>query len=351
VKLSMALATSLLHPLVEIAQRAERAGLHRVWTTEGFAGDGIVRAGYLLARTERIHVATGIAYAFTRAPLAVAMASADLAELSGGRFALGLGAGTRGVRTRRFDVDFDHPAPRMGEYAQLVRAALDSEGGLSFDGRFYHCEFPQYEPTQDIELRRGVPVYAAALNPVMVRAAARLSDGVALHSLALSDHYMRGTVVPAFEKAGRPSWLAAWKIAVVDTDLDRARDVVRRQLAFYFSTPSYHGILVGTGWEDAAEQMMIEAKESGYRDFERIGRLVPDEMLAAFSLTGDPDTFADAIVGEAERLAGLGVDELVLQLSAARTSESVTRIGVGLADAAGLAVDSIARLEVAHAYV
>lgn len=349
----MALATSFLHPLVGIAQAAERVGLHRIWTTEGFGGDGIVRAGLLLARTERLHVGTGIAYAFSRAPLAAAMAAADLAELSGGRFALGLGAGTRGVRTKRFDVEFDHPAPRMAEYARLVRAALDTEQGLTFDGRFYHCDFPQYEPKQDLALRRGVPVYAAALNPIMVRAAARHCDGVVLHSLALSDHYLHHTVVPAVAAAGKPVRLAAWKIAVAvaDEDVARARDAVRRQLAFYFSTPSYHGVLAGTGWEDAAQRIMAEARTSGYWDFERIGRLVPDDMLAAFSLVGRPEELADAIVGRARQLAGTGVDELVLQMAAAHSPGSTLSNGVLLAEAAGLAVDRISSLEVADAHV
>lgn len=350
-KLSMAVATSFLHPLVDIARTAEQAGLHRVWTTEGFGGDGIVRAGHLLARTERLHVGTGIAYAFSRAPLAMAMASADLAELSAGRFALGLGAGTRGVRTKRFDVEFNHPAPRMVEYTKLVRAALDTEGGLSFAGRFYSCEFPQYKPTQDLNLRRGVPIYAAALNPIMVRAATAHCDGVVLHSLALSDHYLSDTVVPAIARRRRDAKLAAWKIAVVDRDVERARGAVRRQLAFYFSTPSYHSVLAGTGWEDIAAQIMADAKASGYRDFEQIGRMVPDDMLAAFSLTGDPDSFPHAIAGAARRLAAVGVDELVLQMSSPRDPEATLRIGVSLAEAAGYAVDSLASLEVAHAHM
>lgn len=350
-KLSMALATSFLSPLLGIAQAAERAGLHRVWTTEGFGGDGIVRAGHLLAHTERLHVGTGIAYAFSRAPLAAAMAAADLAELSGGRFALGLGAGTRGVRTRRFDVDFDHPAPRMAEYARLVRAALDTEQGLAFEGRFYRCDFPQYEPKQDPALRRGVPVYAAALNPIMLRAAARHCDGVVLHSLALSAHYLRDTVVPAVAATGKPVRLAAWNIAVADRDVARARDAVRRQLAFYFSTPSYHGVLAGTGWEDVARRIMAEARLSGYRDFERIGRLVPDDMLATFGLVGDPEGLPDAIVARARRLADAGVDELVLQMSSAASAESTLRNGVLLAEAAGLAADPISSLEVADAHV
>lgn len=348
-KLSMALATSFLPPLVPIARVADEGGLHRIWTTEGFGGDGLIRAAYLLARTERIGVGTGIAYAFTRAPLATAMAAADLAEVSGGRFTLGLGAGTRGQRVRRFDVDFDHPAPRMAEYARLVRTALDTEVGLRFEGRFYRADFPQYEPTQELALRKAVPVYAAALNPAMLRAAARSCDGIALHSLAQSPQYLAAQVVPAIRQRPGGVHVAAWKIAVVSEDLEEARRAARRQLAFYFSTPSYHGVLGGTGWEDVAQQILVRAKETGYRDWHEVGRLVPRDMLEAFSLVGGRDGIAEAAVHSAERLAPAGVDELVLQLASDRSAEQTVRHGVQLAQAAVAALEPVNALEVAHA--
>jgi alkanesulfonate monooxygenase SsuD/methylene tetrahydromethanopterin reductase-like flavin-dependent oxidoreductase (luciferase family) len=308
VKLSMALATSFLPPLVPIARVADEGGLHRIWATEGFGGDGLIRAAHLLAHTQRIGVGTGIAYAFTRAPLATAMAAADLAELSGGRFTLGLGAGTRGQRVRRFDVDFDHPA-----------------------------------------LRKAVPVYAAALNPVMLRAAARSCDGIALHSLAQSPQYLAAQVLPAIRQRPGGVHVAAWKIAVVSDDLEQARRAARRQLAFYFSTPSYHGVLAGTGWEEVAQQILVRAKETGYRDWYEVGRLVPQDMLEAFSLVGGRDGIAEAAVRSAERLAPAGVDELVLQLASDRSLEQTLRHGVQLAQAAVAALEPVRALEVAHA--
>ena len=317
----MALATSFLHPLVEIAQAAEEAGLDRVWTTEGFGGDGIVRAGHLLAHTSRIGIGTGIAYSFTRAPLAVAMAAADLAELSGGRFALGSGAGTRGVRARRFDAaGYDHPAPRTAEYVDLVRAALRSEGGLRFEGRFYQCDFPQLAMPQDAALRAGVPLYAAALNPAMLRAAARSCDGIALHSLATAPAYLRDVVAPAIAGPDRPK-LAAWKICVVDDDPAAAADAVRRQLAFYFSTPSYHPVLAGTPWTEVAQRIRDLATELQFRDWAPVAALVPDDMVAAYAVAGDPGSCAEQIAATARRFAAAGIDELVLQLTSGGTPQ------------------------------
>ncbi|MEU0563434.1 LLM class flavin-dependent oxidoreductase [Dactylosporangium sp. NPDC006015] len=330
VRISMALATSHLGPLLDITRAAEEAGLDRVWTTEGFGGDGIVRAGHLVAHTSRIGIGTGIAYSFTRAPLAVAMAAADLAELSGGRFALGLGAGTRGVRTRRFDAaGYDHPAPRTAEYAELVRAALRSEGGLRFEGRFYQCDFPQLDMPQDAALRAGVPLYAAALNPVMLRAAARSCDGIALHSLATAPAYLRDVVAPAVAGPDRPK-LAAWKICVVDDDPAAAADAVRRQLAFYFSTPSYHPVLAGTPWTEVAQRIRDLATELRFRDWGPVAALVPDDMVAAYSVAGDRDSCAEQIAATAGRFAAAGVDELVLQLTSGGTPQQTRANGLAL---------------------
>lgn len=338
VRLSTALATSHLSPLLEITRAAEEAGLHRVWTTEGFGGDGIVRAGHLLAHTSRIGIGTGIAYSFSRAPLAVAMAAADLADLSGGRFALGLGAGTRGVRTRRFDVDgYDHPAPRTAEYVELVRAALRGTGGLRFEGRFYQADFPQLNMPQDAALRAGVQLYAAALNPAMLRAAARSCDGIALHSLATAPAYLRDVVAPAMAKGSRPK-LAAWKICVVDDDPAAAADAVRRQLAFYFSTPSYHPVLAGTPWTEVAQRIRDLATELRFRDWAPVAKLVPDDMVAAYSVAGDVDSCAAQITATARRFAESGVDELVLQLTSGDTPEKTRANGLALVAAAAAAI-------------
>jgi len=334
-RLSIALATRHLEPLLAITRAAEEEGLDRIWTTEGFGGDALLRSGHLLAHTERIGVGTGIAYAFTRAPLAVAMAAADLAELSGGRFTLGLGAGTRGVRVKRFDVEYDHPAPRTAEYVELVRAALRSETGLRFDGRYYHADFPQLDLPQSVELRRGIEIYGAALNPAMLRAAARSCDGIALHSLGTAPAYLRDVV--AAQVAGSEARIAAWKICVVDRDPAVAADAVRRQLAFYFSTPSYHSVLAGSPWLEAAVRMQQLAAELRFRDWEPVARLVPDDMVAAFSIAGDEAACADQIIATAGRFAAAGIDELVLQLTTGQTPEETRHNGLALARAAGLA--------------
>jgi len=89
---SVVFATDALEPLVGLAKMAEDAGFDRVWTTEYPGRDAVARALAIALGTGRIGVGTGIAYAFTRAPLAMAGLAGDVQRLAGGRFALGLGA-------------------------------------------------------------------------------------------------------------------------------------------------------------------------------------------------------------------------------------------------------------------
>ncbi|MGH9281602.1 MAG: LLM class flavin-dependent oxidoreductase, partial [Acidimicrobiales bacterium] len=131
---SLVFATDALEPLVELARAAEEAGFARVWTTEYPGRDAVARALAIALGTQRIGVGTGIAYAFTRAPLAMAGLAADVQRLAGGRFALGLGAGTRGVR-RWYGAGFDPPAPRLAAYVEQLEAAWSRWPDLAGAGR------------------------------------------------------------------------------------------------------------------------------------------------------------------------------------------------------------------------
>src|SRR5581483_10890278 len=221
---SVVFATDALTPLPELARAAEIAGFARVWTTEYPGRDAIARAAHLADATATIEVATGIAYAFTRAPLATAAVAADVFAISGGRFALGLGAGTRGMRSRFYGVeDFDRPAPRLADYVDLLRAAWAASDGLDFAGKFYRAQIPHYRCAHDPEDLKGLQVVGSGLNATMLRHAATNVDRIALHPMAGAAHYLADVVEPAVAagaaSAGRPAPdLACWAVVSVHAD-------------------------------------------------------------------------------------------------------------------------------------
>ena len=321
---SLVLATDVLSPAIDLARHADESGLHRIWTTEYATRDAPARALALGMATSRLQVATGIAYAFSRLPVAMAATAADIQMATGGRFALGLGAGTRGMRSKFYGFDgFDHPAPRFAEYVELLKTAWRATDGLSFDGRFYHSRVPGYRANDELAQTGPPPVFGAGLNRTMLKYAAASCDGVALHPLASAPHYLDHTVVPAVAEGwgDRPGELACWVITSIDEDGDLARDRVKTNLAFYFSTPSYQSVAAGTRWEDTAANVRDTFREIGPR-WSELAKLIDDDMVAAFSLSGTPEEVRKDLAAWEATLTERGCTELVFQT-----------IGIGLDDA------------------
>ena len=77
---------------LDFVLEAEKLGLDVCWVAEAWGSDAPSALGYLAARTDRIQLGSGIIQLGTRTPVAIAQAALTLADLSGGRFALGLGA-------------------------------------------------------------------------------------------------------------------------------------------------------------------------------------------------------------------------------------------------------------------
>lgn len=288
---SVVFAIPHLGPTIELAQAAEKCGYHRVWTTETADRDALVRAALIGAATSTIKVGTGIAYAFTRAPLATAAATADVQVACGGRFALGLGAGTRGLR-RRYGVQWEHPAPQFVDYVDVVRELLSSTA--------------------------AVELYGSGVNRIMLEHSASACDGVAIHSLAAAPGYLEEVTVPAIakgaEKSGRQPRVACWFIVCVDEDEERARDSAKRQLAFYLSTPSYRTVAELGGWGDVAERVRTAAAETNYANWATVARLIPEHVVDALAVAGTPQQVRSRLPEVEKRLAAGGIEEIVFQM-------------------------------------
>lgn len=331
---SLVFGTDAFGSLIPVARAAEAAGFHRLWTTEYLNRDAAVRALMLAQATSRINVATGIAYAFSRSPLAMAALAADVYMASAGRFALGLGAGTRGMRTRWYDSAFEHPAPRLAEYVRLLRATWSAgEAGLQFSGRFYNLDIPAFRSGHDSGQLSRLPVYGSGLNAIMLQHAASSCDGVALHPLAVEAGFRHNIVRPAIERGrqrrdasgsgGQPDGpkLASWLVTSIDDDREQARRRAQVNLAFYFCTPSYRTVVAGTGWERPIARLREEFLELG-PDWARLADRVPDDLVDAITLSGTPAEVLAQVRSWERELAEDGIDEVVFQT-----------VGVGLADA------------------
>jgi alkanesulfonate monooxygenase SsuD/methylene tetrahydromethanopterin reductase-like flavin-dependent oxidoreductase (luciferase family) len=311
---SLVLATEHLSPLAGIPAQAEAAGFERLWTTEFQGRDAVLRATAYGLGTTRLHVGTGIAYGFTRAPRALAAAALDAQELTSGRFTLGLGAGTRGLRRGYGVEEWDPPATRLAHLFADLRAT------------WAHPSWQREVPPP--------PLAAAGVNEVMLSVAAHHADRVLLHPLCLVEDHLADRVLPGMERGqarrdGDRASVSVWCITSVDSDPQVARDRARRQLAFYLSTPGYRGVVEGTRWESVATTIRDGAAD-GTPDWDRLARHIPDDLLDQVSVTGDRQGVRAAAERMADRVAGFGADELVYQTVDAGASAHETVAGLDL---------------------
>ena len=152
--------------IVAFAVAAEVAGFARLWAPE-LTRSAMIPLALAAASTSRIELATGIALAFTRSPFTLALEMLDLDELSGGRMALGLGAGVKRLNERWHGVAYDPPIRRMRETVAAVRElirTMPEEGPSRAHGRIVDIEVAGYQRAFRAP-RTAIPVWLAATTP------------------------------------------------------------------------------------------------------------------------------------------------------------------------------------------
>jgi alkanesulfonate monooxygenase SsuD/methylene tetrahydromethanopterin reductase-like flavin-dependent oxidoreductase (luciferase family) len=156
--------------IIDLATDADRLGYDGFFLPETWAYDITVLLAEAAARTSRITLGTGILGVWNRSAATVAMAAATLHAISGGRFALGLGASTPQLAEGLHDTPFEPPVPRMRRMVTQVRALLRGDRvplAVTTGARALRLNLPPAP-----ELR----IHVAALGDAMTRLAGELAD-------------------------------------------------------------------------------------------------------------------------------------------------------------------------------
>ena len=204
---------------VHYAERLDNLGYESLWLPELFTRDPFAAAGYLLAETQNIMLASGIANIYARDPVATVSAASTLQELSDGRFILGLGVSNAGLNKARGHT-WQNPVEKLRGYLQSM-----SQVKLT-------C--PQPTPS----------IHVAAHGPKMLQAVAELADGANTY-LMPPDH-----VAGAREILGANAELNTMMSCLLDDNPDTARATARKALAFYMGLDYYHRAWRSFGFDD-----------------------------------------------------------------------------------------------------
>jgi probable F420-dependent oxidoreductase len=208
---------------VEFAKKVEKHGYRALWIPEAVGREPFAHAAYLLSHTERLSLATGIANIWARDPMTMAAASKTVAELSGGRFILGIGVSHKPLVSGVRGHSYDKPYSYMKEYLPKMKNAL------------YLAPQPK-EP---------VPIVLAALHPKMLALSAAEANGT--HTYFVPPEH----TAKARAQIGPTAMLCAAQAVIFETDAAKARAAARTYMKTYVPRlPNYTNNLKALGWAD-----------------------------------------------------------------------------------------------------
>ena len=269
------------------AARVEAWGYAALWIPEAVGRDPFALHAHLAGHTSRIVLATGIANIYARDPMTMRACRDTLAEMSGGRFLLGLGVSHAPMVDGLRGHAYGKPVTTMRGYLEKLEAAI------------YAGPAPPEPP----------PMVLAALRPKMLELAAGATTGAHPYNVT-PEHTAR-----AREILGTEAWLCPEQKVMLESDASRARSIARENFAPYVGLPNYQNNLKWLGFEDA--------------DFQDGGS---DRLIDALYAWGDEraireridahfDAGADHVCVQAVRTdGGQGSDEKLLELLAPANS-------------------------------
>jgi len=206
------------------AQKVEKAGYSALWIPEAVGRDPFPHAGYLLANTEKLILATGIANIFARGAMAMMSGARTLAEQSGGRFLLGIGVSHAPLVQKLRGMDYTKPYSTMKNYVPTMKASA-------------------YQSTKATE---EPPIVIAALHPKMLDYAAAETHGT--HTYFVPPEH----TAKARAQIGPKPWICAAQAVILESDADKARKAARAYMKTYVPRlPNYTNNLKNLGWADA----------------------------------------------------------------------------------------------------
>jgi probable F420-dependent oxidoreductase len=290
-----------LRELGPLAARAEALGFDSLWSAESTDLDGITPLVVAAGHTDQVRLVTGIVSVYTRGPAILAQTAAALADLSGGRFVLGLGASSNVIVEEWNQIPFERPLARVRETVEYLRPVLAGERG---PGGFKLAS-PPAEP---------VPIILAALRDRMLKLAARIADGAFTNFLPLAN---AGQVVEAF---GAPDKELACRFFSVLGPEEEALPVALRIFCAYATVPVYTEFFRWLGRGEEIEPL-LEAWAAG--DRKRALELAPEQLVRDVFLLGPIEeqrerlaAFADAGITTAVLLPFCAPEQLPAALEA-----------------------------------
>jgi probable F420-dependent oxidoreductase len=299
---------------VDVARDAEQRGYAACWNAEVQGPDAFTTLGALAVATD-LELGVAVVPAQTRSAFVLGMTAVSLAELTGGRFTLGIGASSEVIVGRWAGQPFDKPLTAVRETVAALKPVLAGERA-TLEGE--RVTIGGYKPHASPPGGR-VPLVLGALNPRSCRMVGELGvDGVALNQLA--PHHVPEVLaqVAAGADGALPDGfrVVARLFCAVTDDVPAARTLVKAVFAPYIATSVYNRFYRWMGYEQEAQAVLDAAG-----DRQAMAAAVSDRVVDELFCLGTADEVAARIAAYCE--AGVTVP-VVQPLSLGRDQAEAT---------------------------
>jgi probable F420-dependent oxidoreductase len=278
-----------LHELGPLVRRIDEAGYDSVWSAESTEFDGFTPLVVAAEHSTRMRLATGIVNVYTRGPALLAQTAAAVANVSDGRFVLGLGASSNVIVEQWNGIPFRRPLAKVEETVEYLRKVLAGERGT---GGFKLATPPE----------QPVPIVLAALRDRMLGLAARVADGAFTNFLPLS---RAAKVVDAF---AAPEKELACRFFSINGPEDEALVAAKRMFVAYATVPVYAEFFRWLGFRDEIDPVVAAWNEG---DRKHALELAPDALVRDVFLLGPVEAQRERL----EAFGEAGITTAVLTLS------------------------------------
>lgn len=206
--------------IVELAQGVERLKFDTLWYPEAVGYETFCYGGFILAQTNRLRVASGIANIYARDAVASIAGHDSLNILYDGRFILGLGVS-------HVPLVESFRGHNYGKPVSTMRAYLDA---------MERAELLIARPERNIVL--------AALGPKMTALAGERTNGA--HSyLVTPEHTARARGI-----LGPNKWLCVEQKVCLTSNAAQAREAAAQMLSLYLPWPNYRNNWLSLGFTE-----------------------------------------------------------------------------------------------------
>ena len=267
--LTLPLPMTSLADQADLVKRAEAAGYTDLWSGETAGPDGFTPLAFAAAHAESVRVGTGVVGVFQRGPALLAQQAAAMAEATGGRFALGIGASSDRIVEGWNGIPFEKPYSKVAETVEFLDVALEGErtpNGFKLENK------PQHE----------IPVILAALRGRMLRLAVERAQGAFTNFLPISG---LPKVAEGIEGAPEGFELLCRFFCIPGTR-EEVEPIARFMFSSYITVPVYEAFYRWLGHSDAIDPM-VEAWQA--KDRQKAAAEAPWDLIDEMFIFGDPD--------------------------------------------------------------